>query len=66
MKVLQDTISSAESIDIPTNNKFDKVVSYILDNKSWERCYVLLKIMFPCLRAICLADSNLAGMYNGY
>ena len=27
-------------------------------------CYVLLKILFPCLRVLCLADSNLAGMGN--
>ena len=61
-KVLQSTIFSAEFIGIPTNNKFDKAVSYIHDNKSWERCYVLLKILFPCLRFLLLADSDLAGM----
>ena len=44
-KVLQSTISSAEFISIPTNNKFDKAVRIINDNKSWERCYVLIKII---------------------
>ena len=33
---------------------------------SWERLYVLIKIMFPCIRVICLADSNLAGMDKFY
>ena len=28
--------------------------------------YVLLKILFPCLRIICLADSNHAGMEKVY
>ena len=65
-KVLQATISFTEFIGILTNNKFDKAVRYIQDNKSWERCYVLLKIMFPCLRVICLEDSNLAVMDKAY
>ena len=34
-KVFQSTISSAEFISIPTNNKFIKAVRYIHDNKSW-------------------------------
>ena len=45
-----------------TDTKSTKVVKYIHDNKSWERCYVILKIIFPCLRVLRLADSNLAGM----
>ena len=36
-KVLQCNISYAELMVIPTNNKFDKAVKYIHDNKSWER-----------------------------
>ena len=27
-------------------------------NKSWERCYVLLKIIYPCLIVLCLENSN--------
>ena len=65
-KVLQATISSAEFISIPTNTKFTKAVKYIQDNKLWERCYVLLNILFPCLRVLCLADSHLAGMKKVY
>ena len=34
-KALQATISSIEFIIIPTNNKFEKSVSYIHENKSW-------------------------------
>ena len=65
-KILQSTISSAEFLSIPTNTKFAKAVKYIHDNKSRERCYVLLKIIFPCLRVLRLADSNLAGMDKVY
>ena len=65
-KVLQATISSAEFLSIPTTTKFTKAVKYIHDEKSWERCYVLLKILHPCLRVLCLADSNLAGMDKVY
>ena len=60
-KVLQTTISSAEFLIIPTTTKFTKAVKYINDDKSWESCYVLLNILFPCLRVLCLADSNLRG-----
>ena len=65
-KVLQYTISSAEFISITTYSKFDKAVKYIQDNKLWERCYVLLKIIFPCLRVLLLEDSNHSGMENFY
>ena len=27
-------------------------------NKSWERCYVLLNIISPCLIVLCLENSN--------
>ena len=61
-QVLQSTISSIEFVFIPTNAKFDKAVGYIYDNKSWERCYLLLNILFPSLRFLCLEDSNHADM----
>ena len=66
LKVLQATISSDEFISIPTTTKFTKAVKYIHDDKSWERCYVLLKILHPCLIVLSLADSNLAGMDKVY
>ena len=65
-KVLQATISSSEFIRIPTTAKLTKAVKYIHDDKSWERCYVLPKIIFPCLRVLCLADINIAGMEKVY
>ena len=65
-KVLQATISSAEFLSIPTTAKFTKAVKYIHDEKSWERCYVSLKILHPCLRVLRLADSNRAGMEKVY
>ena len=65
-KVIQATISSTEFISITTNKQFIKAVKYIHDNNSWERCYVLLKIILPCLRVLRLADSNLSGMDKVY
>ena len=65
-KALQATILSAEFISIPNNNKFTKSVRYIHDNKSWEGCYVLLKILFPCLKFLRFADSNVTGMNKVY
>ena len=65
-KFIQATISSAEFLSIPTTTKFTKAVKYIHDDKSWEMCYVLLRIMFHCLRVLRLADSNLAVMENFY
>ena len=65
-KVLQATISYVEFISIPTNTKLTKSVKYIHDNNSWERCYVLLKIILPCLRVLLSEDSNLAGIEKVY
>ena len=65
-KVLQATISSSEFISIPTTTKFTKAVRYIHDNKLWERRYVIINILFPCLIVLCLADSTLAGMDKFY
>ena len=65
-KVLQATISSDEFLSISTTSKFTKAVKYIHDEKSWERCYVILKILHPCLRVLRLADSNLAGIDKVY
>ena len=61
-KGLLATFSSAEFNTMALNSKLSKVVSYIQDNKDWESIYVLLKIIFPCLRTLCLADSSKAGM----
>ena len=57
-KVLIATVSSAEFNTMALNSKLSKVVSYIQDNKSWERIYILLKIKFPCLRVLRLADKK--------
>ena len=38
------TVSSAEFNTMALNSKISKLVSYIQDNKSWGRIYVLLKI----------------------
>ena len=65
-KVLQSTIQSAEFNSITTNNKITKAIRYIYGNNLWERCHVLLKIIFPCLRFIRLADSNHEVMENVY
>ena len=57
-KALLATVSSAEFNTMTMNSK----LSYIQDKKAWERIYVLLKILFPCLRTLRLADINKAGM----
>ena len=33
-------------LSIPTTTKFNKEVKYIHDDKSWEMCYVQIKILF--------------------
>ena len=63
-KALLATLSSAEFSTMTLNSKLSKVVSYIQDKKPWERIYVLLKILFPCLRTLRLEDSNKSGMEN--
>ena len=55
---------SAEFNTMALNSKLSKLVSYIKDKKAWERIYVLLKIIFPCIRTLRLADSNRAGIYK--
>ena len=61
-KALLATVSSAEFITMTLNSKISKLVSYIQDKKAWEKIYVLLEILFPCLHTFRLADSNKAGM----
>ena len=61
-KALLATVSSDEFSTMTLNSKISKVVSYIQDKKAWERIYVLLKILFPCLCTLRIADSNKAGM----
>ena len=61
-KALLATVSSAEFGTMALNSKLSKVVSYIHDKKYWERIYVLLKLLFPCLRTLRIADRNKAGM----
>ena len=51
-KALLATVSSAEFSTMTLNSKLSKVVSYIQDKKAWERIYVPLKILFPCLRTL--------------
>ena len=61
-KTLLATFSSSEFNTMTLNSKLSKVVSYIQDNKAWDKIYVLLKILFPCLSTLWFADSNKAGM----
>ena len=62
IKALLATVYSSEFRTMTLNSKLSKVVSYIQDKKSWERIYVLLKIMFPCIRTLRLVDRNKTGM----
>ena len=63
-KALLATVSSAEFKTMALNSKISKLLSYIQDNKAWERIYGLLKIIFSCLPVLRLADSNKPGMYK--
>ena len=51
-KALLATVSSTEFGTMTLNSKLSKVVSYIQDKKAWERIYVLMKILFSCLRTL--------------
>ena len=62
IKELLATVSSAEFNIMALNSKLSKVVSCIQDNKYWVKIYVLLKIFFPCLCILHIADSNKSGM----
>ena len=61
-KALLATVYSAEFNTMTLNSKLSKVVSYIQNQKAWERIYVLLKILFPCLCNLCIAYRNKAVM----
>ena len=63
-KALLSTSSSAEFNTTSLNSKLYKVVSYIQYNKAWERIYVLLKIIFPCLWFLHLSDIKISVMYK--
>ena len=54
-------LNSAEET-VALNSNLSKLLSYIQDNKSWERIYVLLKIFFPCLCTLRLSDRKKSGM----
>ena len=62
IKALLATVSSSDFNTMSLNSKLSKVLSYIQDNKPWERIYVILKIIFPCIRVLRFADSNKVGM----
>ena len=47
IKALLAKVYSAEFNTMALNSKLSKVVSYIQDNKAWDRIYVLLKILPP-------------------
>ena len=51
-RVLQPTILFAEFNIITKNLQIHQTVRYIHDNKSWERCYVLIETSPPCMRVI--------------
>ena len=61
-KELLGTVSLVEFSTMALNSKLSKVVSYIQDNKAWERIYVLLNILPPFLCTLSIADRNKSGM----
>ena len=60
------TVSYAEFNTMSLKSKLSKLVSYIQDNKSWERIYVIFKLLFPCLQFLCLADSKKSSNRQGF
>ena len=65
-KLFTATISSDEFSCMTLKYKLYQVVAYINDNKSRKKCYVLHRILLPCIRVLRLDDSNIAGMENVY
>ena len=61
-KALLAKVSSDEFNTMALHSKLSKVISYIKDKKAWERIYVLLKILSPCLRVICQQRRNGQGI----
>ena len=61
-RALLATVSSDEFNNMSLKSKLSKVVSYIQDNKAWERIYVILKLLFVCLWVHRLLDMSKTGM----
>ena len=57
-KVLLTKFLSFQSIIMIINFKIYQAVSSIMDYKSWEKCYIILTIIFPCLRVLFMEESN--------
>ena len=57
-KKLQSTILSTKFRGMTINSKQTKDVRYIYDNKYCERFYIIIKIIPPFLRVLCLQDIN--------
>ena len=58
-KVYIATILLSEFSCTSLNYNISKVVTYINDIKYWKGCYVLMKLLFPCIRFNSLYDSNI-------
>ena len=61
-KAILTTVYSAEFNTMALNSKLSKLVSYIQENKAWERIYIKSKTISPCFRVLCIADSSKEGM----
>ena len=61
-KSLLATVSSDGFNTLALNSKLSKLVSYIHNNKSWERIYVLLKL--SVIRGVCNHQIPLQYMIN--
>ena len=65
-KVLVATILSAEFIFMTLNYNLSQILAYITDDKSWNMCYVYLKILISCLMVLLFEDRNISGMEKLY
>ena len=66
IKLIIVIITSAELICMTINYKPPQMVAYISDDKFCKRCYILLRIMFPCPSVICLDEGILSGIGKVY
>ena len=65
-KLLLTTISSSELVSMSINFRISQAVSYINDNKALDRCYIILKTVFPYHWVLSLSNSRQPGMCKLY
>lgn len=65
-KALESTVTSAAFRDLQLKPFAQKAADEVGDKDMWKRMYWLLRVLFPALRILRLADSNSPGMDKVY